>query len=88
MVMKLKILQLTKSTHVYLHWFRKIIPRGGFSERRTIMKTSSKIQLCRLIYYFLSALRVSTDVFVYRQGDLTVFTVSGNIHKYRCRLVS
>jgi hypothetical protein len=44
--------------------------------------------LCRLIYYSLSALHVSGDVFAYRQEHLTVFTVSGNIHQCRYRLVS
>jgi len=38
------------------------------------------MQLCRLINYYLSALHVSGDVFVYHQEHLTVFTESSNIH--------
>jgi hypothetical protein len=36
--------------------------------------------LYRLIYYFMSALHVSGDVFAHHQEHLTVFTVSGNVH--------
>jgi hypothetical protein len=53
-----------------------------------IMKTTNKMQLCRLIYYSLSALRVSGDVFAHHQEHLTVFTASGSIHQCSCRLVS
>ena len=45
-----------------------------------ITKTTNKMQLCRLIYYFLSALHVSGDVFAHHQEHLTVFTASGSIH--------
>jgi hypothetical protein len=46
------------------------------------------MQLCRLIYYSLSAQHVSGDVFAHHQEHLTVFTVSGIIHPSSCRLVS
>jgi len=42
------------------------------------------MQVCRLIYYSLSALHVSGDVFAHHQEDLTVFTASGNVHQCRC----
>jgi len=50
-----------------------------------ITKTTNKMQLCRLIYYSLSGLLVSGDVFAHRQEHLTVFTVSGSVHQCRCR---
>jgi len=53
-----------------------------------IMKATNKMQLCRLIYYSLSALHVSGDVFAQHQEHLTVFIASGSIHQCRCRLVS
>jgi hypothetical protein len=56
--------------------------------RDIIMNSTNKMQLCRLLYYSLSALHVSGDVFAHHQEHLTVFTVSGNIHQCRCRLVS
>jgi len=43
------------------------------------MKVTKKMQLYRLIYYSLSALHVSGDVFAHRQEHSTVFTVSGSI---------
>ena len=46
------------------------------------------MQLYRLIYYSLSALHVSGDVFAHHQEHLTVFTASGNIHQCRCWLMS
>jgi len=46
------------------------------------------MQLYRLIYFSLSALHVSGDVFAHHQEHLTVFTVSGIIHPGGCRLVS
>jgi hypothetical protein len=45
------------------------------------------MQLCRLIYYFLSAPRVSGDIFAHHQECLTVFTASGSIHQCRCLLL-
>jgi len=44
--------------------------------------------LYRLIYYSMSALHVSGDVFAHHQEHLTVFTVSGSVHPSCCRLVS
>jgi len=46
------------------------------------------MQLCRLIYYSLSALYVSGDFFAHHQEHLNAFTASGIIHQCRCRLVS
>jgi hypothetical protein len=46
------------------------------------------MQVCRLIYYSLSALHVSGDVFTHHQEHLIVVTASGNSHQRRCRLVS
>jgi len=45
------------------------------------------MQLYRLIYFSLSALHVSGDVFAQQQEHLTVFTVSVSIHPGCCRLV-
>jgi hypothetical protein len=56
--------------------------------RDTIMKATNKTQLYRFIYFSLSALHVSGDVFVHHQEHLTVFTVSGIIHSSCYRLVS
>jgi len=53
-----------------------------------ITKTTNQMQLCRLIYYSLSALRVSSYVFAHHQECFIVFTASGSIHQCRCRLVS
>jgi hypothetical protein len=39
-----------------------------------IMKVTNKMQVCRLIYYSLSALHVSGDDFAHHQEHLTVFT--------------
>ena len=41
--------------------------------RDTIMKVTNKMQLCRLIYYSLSALHVSGDVFAHHQEHLAVY---------------
>ena len=47
----------------------------------------NKMQLYRLIYFSLLALRVSGDVFAHHhQEHLTVFTVSGSIHPGYCQL--
>jgi len=43
--------------------------------RDIITKTTNKMLLCRLIYYSLSALRVSGDVFAHHQEHLTVCKV-------------
>jgi len=41
-----------------------------------------------LIYYSKSALHVSGDVFAHHQEHVTVFTVTGSVHHWCCRLVS
>jgi len=56
--------------------------------RDTTMENNQQDALYRLIYYSKSAPHVSDDVFVHRQGHLTVFTVSGSVHPSCCRLVS
>jgi len=45
------------------------------------IKITNKMKLCKLIYYSLSAVHVSGDVFAHHQEHLTVFTASGNIHQ-------
>jgi len=37
-----------------------------------LMKVTNKMQLCRLIYFSLSALHVSGDVFAHHQEHLTI----------------
>jgi len=56
--------------------------------RNIIMKVTNKMQLYRLIYYSMSDLHVSGDVFAHTQEHLTVFTVFGIIHPSGYRLVS
>ena len=51
-----------------------------------IMKITNKMQLSRLIYYSLSALHVSGNIFAHHLEHLTVFTVSGSVHPSCCRL--
>jgi hypothetical protein len=46
----------------------------------TIIKVTNKMQLYRLIYFSLSPLHVSGNVFAHHQEYFTVFTVSGSIH--------
>jgi hypothetical protein len=52
----------------------------------TIMKATNKMQLYRLIYFSLSALHISGDVFAHHQEHLTVCTLSGSIQPGCCRL--
>jgi hypothetical protein len=52
------------------------------------MEVTNKMQLHRLIYFSLSPLRVSGNVFTHHWEQLTVFTVSGSIHPVCCQLVS
>jgi len=52
------------------------------------MKVTNKMQLYRLIYYSLSALRVSVDIFAHHKEHMTVFTASDSIHSGHCLLVS
>jgi len=54
----------------------------------TIMNTTNKMQLYRLIHFSLSVLHVSGDVFAHHHEHLAVFTVSGSVHPSSCRLVS
>jgi hypothetical protein len=41
---------------------------------------TNKIQLCRIIYYSLAALDVSSDIFAHFQEHLNCITASGLIH--------
>jgi hypothetical protein len=59
-----------------------------FLQSSAFVKAKNKIQICRLIYYSISALHVSVNVFAHHQAHLTLFTVSGSIHPSCCRLVS
>jgi len=49
---------------------------------------ANKMQLCRIIYYSLAALRVSSDIFAHYQEHLNCITASGITHVRCCRLVS
>ena len=49
---------------------------------------TNKIQLCRIIYYSLAALQVSSDIFVHHQEHLNCITTSGITHVCRCQMVS
>jgi hypothetical protein len=44
------------------------------------------MQLCRIIYYSLAALYVSSDIFVHRQEHLNYITASGITYVCRCQL--
>jgi len=46
------------------------------------------MQLCRIIYYSLAALHVSTDIFARHQDHLNCITASGITHVCHCQLVS
>jgi hypothetical protein len=46
------------------------------------------MRLCRLIYYYLSTLHVSGDVFAHHQEYLNVFTASDNTHQPAATLVN
>ena len=49
------------------------------------MKMTNKIQLCRIIYYSLAALHVSSDIFAHQQEHLNCITASGIKHVCRCQ---
>jgi len=49
---------------------------------------TNKMQLCRIIYYSLAALHVSSDIFAHHQQHLNCITASGITHVCHCRLVS
>ena len=46
------------------------------------------MQLCRIIYYSLAALHVSSDIFAHHQEHLNCITASGIIHVCRCQLAA
>jgi len=52
------------------------------------MKMANKMQLCRIIYYSLAALHVSSDIFARHQEHLNCITLSDITHVYGCRMVS
>jgi len=49
---------------------------------------TNKMQLCRIIYYSLAALHISSDIFAHHQEHLNCITASGITHVCRCQLVS
>jgi len=51
-------------------------------------KMTNKMQLCRIIYYALAALHVSSDIFAHYQEHLNCITASGITHVCRCRLAA
>jgi len=51
-------------------------------------KMTNKMQLCKIIYYSMSALHVSSDIFAHHQEHPNCITASGITHVCRCRLVS
>jgi hypothetical protein len=51
-------------------------------------KLTNKMQMCRIIYYSLVALHVSSDIFAHHQKHLNCITASGITHVFRCQLVS
>jgi len=46
------------------------------------------MQLCRIIYYSLAALYVSSDIFAHHQEHLNCITASGITHVCRCQLAA
>jgi hypothetical protein len=48
----------------------------------------NKMQLCKIIYYSLAAVHVSSDIFAHHQEHLNCIIASGIAHVCRCRLVS
>jgi len=46
------------------------------------------MQLCRIIYYYLAALYVSSDIFAHHQEHLNCITASGITHVCSCRLAA
>ena len=49
-------------------------------------KMTNKMRLCRIIYYSLAALHVSSDVFAHHQEHLNCITASGITHLCLCQL--
>ena len=58
----------------------------NLSKFMIIYENNQQDALYRLIYYSMSAVHVSGDVFAHRQEHLTVFTVSGSVHPSCCWL--
>jgi len=50
-------------------------------------KMTNKMQLCKIIYYSLAALHVSSDIFAHHQEHLNCTTASGITNVCLCRLV-
>jgi hypothetical protein len=50
-------------------------------------KMTNKMQLCRIIYFSLIALHVSSDIFAHHQKHQNCITASGITHVCRCQLV-
>jgi hypothetical protein len=49
---------------------------------------TNEMQMCRIIYYSLAALHVSSDIFAHYQEHLNRITAYVITHVCRCRLVS
>jgi len=53
-----------------------------------VKKMTNKMQLCRIIYCSLTALRISSDIIAHNQEHLNCNYSFWFIHVYRCRLLS
>jgi hypothetical protein len=51
-------------------------------------KMTNKKQMCKIIYYSLAALHVSSDIFPHHQEHLNCIKTAGITHVCRCQLVS
>jgi len=60
----------------YVHLLHESQNKLQLNFLKKIMKVTNKMQLYRLIYFSLSPLHVSGNVFAHHQEHLTVFTVS------------
>jgi hypothetical protein len=49
---------------------------------------TKKLQLCRIIYYSLAALHVSSDIFAHHQEHLNCISAYGITHVCRCQLAA
>jgi len=49
---------------------------------------TNKMQMCRIIYYSLAALHVSSDTFAHHQEHLNCITASGITHVCRRQLAA
>jgi len=52
------------------------------------MKMTDEMQLCRIIYYSLAAVHVSSDIFAHHQEHLNCITASGITHVCHCQLAA